>query len=155
MKRIAIRWVSTLIVLLVLGGCERSPHTLARQVSDLSIPEDARVLSFEDKASGLFGQDQLTRIELEVSASEFAALTVEAREVGYINIGSTVVPPEHESARAVERSVAPCRRLDLRLRASPLLSCPNRMRRIPKAADTKCLRNSAVSALRGGDERPA
>ena len=83
MTRTAGTRLACVVVSLAHLACARSPHALARQVSGLSIPSDATVLSFKDEASGLVGEDLFARAELEVTESSFASLVSQAQRSGY------------------------------------------------------------------------
>src|SRR5262245_44230138 len=90
MRRLGAMWHSAAIAWLLLLACSRSPHSLAPQISRPPIPSDARVLSFEDRASGIFAEDLFARVELEVMPAQFEKLMTEALRLGYKPIDANV-----------------------------------------------------------------
>lgn len=79
----------------------RDPISLARRFSGLDVPGDARTIECHDIASGPFGSNLDTHVELALSAAAAVRLSREARELGYLSIASSFPSNEEVSRAAV------------------------------------------------------
>lgn len=91
MKRRGGQLIAVLTLAMGTSACDRSPHAFAQEISGLAIPSAARVLSFTDEAVGIVGEDLLARVELQLTPSDFSALTEAARRLGYVPITERVL----------------------------------------------------------------
>jgi len=82
-----------------MGPSSRSPVRLARGVSGLNVPADARALEFHDQASGPFESDLDTHVYLALSPEAAIRLSNEARKSDYLPMASSF-PPNDEVSRA-------------------------------------------------------
>jgi hypothetical protein len=85
----------------VSGPPSRSPVRLARRFSGLGVPADARTIEFHDQASGPFGSDLDTHVDLALSPAAAIRLSSEARRRGYLPIASSFPSNEEVSQAAV------------------------------------------------------
>jgi len=104
-RKILVRVIAVLYVCVAgagyyeMGPSSRSPVRLARSVSGLSVPRDARALEFHDQASGPFDSDLDMHADLALSPAAAISLSNEARRSGYLSMASSF-PSRYEVARA-------------------------------------------------------
>lgn len=79
----------------------RDPISLARRFSGLDVPGDAGTIECHDIASGPFGSNLDTHVELALSPSAAIRLTSEARRRGYLPMASSFPSNEDVSRAAV------------------------------------------------------
>lgn len=101
--QVAVVVAAALAVALVVGIAAdhlppRTPWKVARIVSELHVPNSARVVSFRDEWTSFDG-DGITSIDLRLKPADFAKLQSEALSKGYVRMNSAEPVPEFVRAQ--------------------------------------------------------